>query len=38
MRKRMRMSKGKSRRLFKRASVAHGKNHRPMPMRGGIRL
>lgn len=38
MKKRSRISRGKSRRLFQRASVPHPKNTRPAPMRGGIRL
>lgn len=39
MRKRMKLRRGKSRRLFKRtAQRVHGKNMRASPMRGGIRL
>lgn len=36
--KRSRMSRGGSRRDFRRKSGVHGKNLRATPMRGGIRL
>jgi len=32
------MSRGKSRRSFRRSSGSHGKNYSTGPMRGGIRL
>lgn len=38
MRKRVRMSRRKSRRDFRRKSGTHVKNIRSAPMRGGIRL
>jgi len=38
MRKRSRMSRGGSRRDFRRKSGVHPKNTRSAPMRGGIRL
>jgi hypothetical protein len=39
MRKRHKMSHKRSRKVFsKHAKHVHHKNHRPTPMRGGIRL
>lgn len=38
MRKRRKMSRGKSRRDFTRKSGTHVRNLRAAPMRGGIRL
>lgn len=38
MRKRSKMSRGRSRRDFRRKSGTHAKNLRAAPMRGGIRL
>lgn len=38
MRKRMKMSRSKSRRDFRRKSGTHVKNVKSHPMRGGIRL
>lgn len=35
---RKRMSRGKSKRSFRRGAGVHPKNTRPRPMRGGIRL
>jgi len=36
--RRFKMSRGASRRSFRRGSRVKGKNFRAMPMRGGIRL
>lgn len=37
-RRRHRLKKGKSKRLFRKTAKPHGKNNLTRPMRGGIRL